>query len=65
MSSYSGPRYLTTREVSARIRLSTGHLANERSQKRGIPYYKFGSACLYLVEDIETWEAASRVEVSS
>lgn len=64
-TNYQTPIYLTARDVAARRHCSVGHLANERSRKRGLPYYKLGGACLYKLNEIESWENARRVETAS
>jgi len=53
-------KFLKASEVSARWggTVSTGTLANWRTQKRGPAYVKIGSRVLYPLDKLEEWEAA-------
>lgn len=57
--------YLTTRELAARWRCTEGHLANLRSRGQSVPFYRLGRSVVYAIPDIESWEAACRVEVAA
>ena len=56
-------QFLTAAEVSQRWggAVSTGTLANWRSQGKGPPYQKLGSRVRYPVAQLEEWEAARMV----
>lgn len=58
-------RFLTTQELADRLRCSAGHLSNERSRGRGIPYIKIGSAVVYDATDVEIWVTARKVHTSA
>jgi hypothetical protein len=59
----SQPKYLTASEVSERwgLAVSTGTLANWRTQKKGPPYQKLGSKVRYPIAQLEAWETANMV----
>jgi len=48
-------RYLTAKELSERLGVSTGTLANWRSQGKGVPYVRFGGV-RYPIEEVEKFE---------
>lgn len=54
------PKFLSAAEVSQRWggAVSTGTLANWRTQRKGPPYQKLGSKVRYPVAQLEAWEAA-------
>ncbi|WP_228368197.1 DNA-binding protein [Klebsiella pneumoniae] len=41
--------------------VTTGTLANWRTQKKGPPYQKMGSKVRYPIAQLEAWEAANMV----
>jgi excisionase family DNA binding protein len=47
-----GERYMTDKEVSARLRISRRALQDYRNDRR-IPYYKFGGKALYRESDVQ------------
>lgn len=51
-------KYLNAVELAARWKdaVTTGTLANWRSQRRGPPFVKVGSKVLYPVDQLEAWE---------
>jgi hypothetical protein len=55
--------FLSAAEVSQRWggAVSTGTLANWRTQKKGPPYQKLGSKVRYPIVQLEAWEAANMV----
>ena len=55
--------FLTAAQVSHRWggAVSTGTLANWRSQGKGPPYQKLGVKVLYPIAQLEEWEAARMV----
>jgi hypothetical protein len=57
------PKFLSAAEVSQRWggAVSTGTLANWRSQSKGPPYQKLGSKVRYPIAQLEAWEAANMV----
>ena len=60
------PVFLTPRELAVRHNTSAGHLANLRSQGRGVPYVQFSSRRVgYRVTDVEQWESARLVQTAS
>lgn len=53
---------LTTKELAARWKVSTSHLANLRSQKKGPPYFVTATGTpLYRLADIEAIESMNYV----
>jgi hypothetical protein len=56
-------KYLNAVELAARWQgaVTTGTLANWRSQRRGPPFVKVGSKVLYPVPDLEAWERQQMV----
>lgn len=46
------PVLVTPREAAAVLRVSVGHLANDRSKFRKIPYHKVGAKVLYRMDDL-------------
>lgn len=52
-------KYLTPSELAVRWNhsITTGTLANWRSQKKGPPFVRFGSRVLYPMAKLEVWEA--------
>ncbi len=59
MAQAAQPKFLTAYEVSERwgSAVSTGTLANWRTQKKGPPYQKLGSKVRYPIAQLEAWEA--------
>jgi hypothetical protein len=58
--------FLTPRDLATRHNTSTGHLANLRSQGRGVPYVQFSSRRVgYRLADVEQWEASRLVQTAS
>ena len=58
--------FLTPKELAERHKTSTGHLANLRSQGRGVPYVQFSSRRVgYRLADVEEWETARLVQTAS
>lgn len=51
-------QYLNAVELAARWKgaVTTGTLANWRSQRRGPPFVKVGSKVLYPLDKLEAWE---------
>lgn len=51
-------KYLNAVELAARWKdaVTTGTLANWRSQRRGPPFVKVGAKVLYPVDKLEQWE---------
>lgn len=51
-------KYLNAKDLVARWKdeVTTGTLANWRSQRRGPPFIKLGSKVLYPVDKLEEWE---------
>jgi len=64
-SAVSAARLLNANEVSAWTGLSTDTLAQWRSEKRGIPYFKLGSKVGYDAKDVQTYLEGCRVSVSA
>ena len=54
-------RYLSAREVSARLEVSVNQLWFWRSKGEGPAYYKMGGSVRYRLEDIEQFERDSKV----
>ncbi|QPB08648.1 helix-turn-helix domain-containing transcriptional regulator [Burkholderia phage Mica] len=56
-------KFLSAAEVSQRWdgAVSTGTLANWRTQKKGPPYQKLGSKVRYPIVQLEAWEHANLV----
>lgn len=56
-------KYLSAAEVVQRWggAVTTGTLANWRTQKKGPPYQKLGSKVRYPIAPLEAWEAANMV----
>jgi hypothetical protein len=58
--------FLTPRELAQRHHTSTGHLANLRMERRGVPYISLSSRrVLYRLADVEAYEAARLVQTAS
>lgn len=63
----STAKYMNAKEVEARWRgaITAGTLANWRSKKIGPPFVKFRSRVLYLISDLEAWEAEQQAQSSA
>lgn len=59
------PRYLTSREAAAFLRLSPRTLEKQRVIGGGPRYRKFGRRVLYALDDLEAWSNARTVEMTS
>ena len=61
------PQFLTAAEVSQRWggAVSTGTLANWRTQGKGPGFVKLGSKVRYPITQIEAWEAANMVRAAA
>jgi hypothetical protein len=59
-----GP-FLTPAALAERHHTTTGHLANLRCRREGIPYVKVGARCLYSLDAVLAYEAARIVETST
>jgi hypothetical protein len=54
--------HLTPTELAQRWRCTVGHLANLRSESRGVTYLKLnGGACRYRLTDVLAYEAQAVV----
>ena len=51
---------LTTKQLALRWHVTEGHLANQRSKKKGIPYIQPMGKILYRIEDVEAFEDESQ-----
>ncbi|NYF99213.1 helix-turn-helix domain-containing protein [Janibacter cremeus] len=58
MSEDSGQRHMTPKELAERWGCSTGHLANLRTEGRGLPFLKFPGRVLYRLADVLAYEDA-------
>lgn len=56
------PKYITAKEVSEITSVTVQTLANLRFQGQGPPYYKFGRAVRYKLQDVIDFMEANRVE---
>ena len=45
--------WLTPRQVAQLLPISSGSLANQRSEGRGIPFHKLGARVLYSRQDVD------------
>jgi hypothetical protein len=57
--------YIDPTELSERIGICTGTLAQWRFRRVGIPYLKFGQLDRYRISDVEAFEARSMIEVAA
>ena len=64
-SSSSEPTVLTEQELATRLSLSVATLRAWRRRGVGPRFVRFGRAVRYLVDDVEQFVSASRVETSS
>ena len=55
--------YLTEKEVAAITGLSLSTIQKMRSHCRGIPYVKIGKSVRYVLEDVQAFMEAHRVNV--
>ena len=46
------PRFLTESEVAHMTGFPLGRLRNDRFERRGLPYVKFGRSVRYALEDV-------------
>lgn len=53
--------FLDAYQLADRWQVSTGHLANQRSQGRGLPYVRIGSRVRYRLSDVEAFESSNVV----
>lgn len=58
----SNASYLTPKQLADRWSITTGTLANWRSQGRGPAFGRIGSRVRYRVEDVTAFEAAGQVK---
>jgi hypothetical protein len=58
-------RYLTPREVEKFSGRKLQTLANERHQRRGIPYYKVGRSVRYKLADVISFMERHRIDPES
>ncbi len=56
-------RYLTEKEVAAITGLSLSMIQKMRGHCRGIPYLKIGKSVRYVLEDVQAFMEANRVNV--
>lgn len=57
--------HLSADQLAARWQTTRGHLANQRSYGRGVPYLKLGSRVMYRLSDVLAYEAACVVQTST
>jgi hypothetical protein len=55
-------RLITSDEYAERRKVSPKTLANKRSRKKGIRYYKIGGKVYYHLDDVEREESESVIE---
>lgn len=53
--------HLSPIDLAQRWRCTVGHLANLRSESRGVTYLKIGASVRYRLSDVLAYEAASVV----
>lgn len=58
-------RCFTEAELSDLLKVPLQTLRNARSQRTGIPFYKFGTSVRYRVEDVRRFMAANCVATSN
>lgn len=49
--------HLTTTDLADRWRCSAGHLANLRSERKGLAYLRLGGRVVYRLNDVLAYEA--------
>lgn len=57
--------YLDEKEVSRRIRRALSTLRNERFNRKGIPYVKFGRSVRYCEDDVINFMEQRKVQTNS
>lgn len=53
--------YVSEKRVSQIIGRALSSLRNDRFNRRGLPYYKFGRAVKYRLDEVIKWAEARRV----
>jgi hypothetical protein len=57
-------KWLTEKEVAEMTGRSVQSLRNDRSMKRGIPYFKLGKSVRYAINDVVSWMNSRRISTS-
>lgn len=57
--------HLTTTDLADRWRCSRGHLANLRTEQKGMPYLRIGGRVVYRLSDVLVHEAGCLVSSSA
>lgn len=61
MSATPQPTHLSATDLAERWHVTTGHLANLRTEGFGPRYVKLGARVVYRLADVEAYEAARLV----